>query len=68
MIELTANLSRITETENMLISENAQTQTQAEQIHFSVGKHIREEVLEKYGLTPENLPPNVHIEHIEDKP
>lgn len=54
--ELAANLFRITQTEELIKSKGVTGQENLEQTHFSVGRKIREMVVDNTGASPENLP------------
>jgi DNA-damage-inducible protein D len=55
-VELAANLFRITQTEQKLINDNVQTEKDANDAHYEVGKNIREVILKNGGTVPEKLP------------
>jgi DNA-damage-inducible protein D len=66
--ELAANLFRTTQTDSKLRRENIQGKTQAGNVHYSVGKKVRETIAELGGTMPENLPtPDKNIEKIEEE-
>lgn len=54
--ELSANLFRISQTEEKLINDKVKTEKGANQIHYEVGKKIRKTIKELGGTMPENLP------------
>jgi DNA-damage-inducible protein D len=54
--ELAANLFRTTQTDSKLRRDNIQGKTQAGNVHYSVGKKVRETIAELGGTMPENLP------------
>ena len=65
-VELAANLFRITQTEQKLKKENTQTEKDANNIHFEVGKKIRKTIKELGGTMPEDLPtPNKSLKELE---
>jgi DNA-damage-inducible protein D len=55
-VELAANLFRITQTEQKLINDNIQTEKDANDAHYEVGKNIREVIAKNGGTMPEKLP------------
>ena len=65
-IELAANLFRITQTEDKLISDNIKGENNAYITHYNIGKNIRETIDKNGGTMPEDLPtPNKSIKQIE---
>ena len=54
--ELAANLFRATQTEEKLKRENIRGKQKANQVHFEVGKKVREAIQDIGGEMPENLP------------
>ena len=65
-IELAANLFRITQTEDKLISDDIKGENNANIIHYNIGKNIRETIDKNGGTMPEDLPtPNKSIKQIE---
>lgn len=54
--ELAANLFRITQTDDKLRRENIKGKEQANEIHYAVGKKVRQTIAELGGTMPENLP------------
>lgn len=62
--ELAANLFRITQTDEKLNTENANSQAHSEKIHFMVGGKIRQTIKEIGGVLPENLEPQKHIKEV----
>jgi DNA-damage-inducible protein D len=48
-VELAANLFRIPQTEQKLIKDNIQTEKEANEAHFEVGKNIREVIAKNGG-------------------
>ena len=54
--ELAANLFRITQTEAKLKRENIMGETNANNAHFTVGKHVREAINKNGSTMPEKLP------------
>jgi len=64
--ELAANLFRATQTDEKLRKDNIKGKHEAGQIHFEVGKKVRQTIEELGGTMPENLPtPNKSIKQIE---
>lgn len=54
--ELAANLFRITQTEDKLINDKIQGESEANKTHYEVGKKIRKTIEELGGTMPEDLP------------
>lgn len=54
--ELSANLFRISQTEEKLIRDNIQTEKEANKTHYTVGKKVRNTIKELGGTMPEDLP------------
>ena len=54
--ELAANLFRATQTDEKLRRENIRGKHAANEVHFQVGKKVRETIKELGGTMPENLP------------
>ena len=64
--ELAANLFRATQTDEKLRNENVQTKSEANSIHYEVGKKVRQTIKELGGTMPEDLPtPEKSIKQIE---
>ena len=64
--ELAANLFRITQTEGKLKKEQVFSKTQANKIHYEVGKTVRKAIQEIGGTMPEDLPtPDKNIKELE---
>ncbi|MCM1225294.1 MAG: DNA damage-inducible protein D [Lachnospiraceae bacterium] len=64
--ELAANLFRATQTDEKLRRENIQGKETANQVHYEVGKKVRETIKELGGTMPEDLPtPEKSIKQIE---
>ncbi len=64
-IELSANLFRISLTEQKLINENIKDERVANKAHFKVGKDIREVIKKQGGVLPEKLPtPNKSLKEL----
>ena len=64
--ELAANLFRITQTEGKLKKEQVTNKTQANQIHYDVGRKVRKAIEEIGGTMPEELPtPDKNIKEVE---
>lgn len=54
--ELAANLFRITQTESKLKRDSIQSENEATQTHYNIGKNIREVIAKNGGTMPEKLP------------
>ena len=54
--ELAANLFRITQTESKLKRDNIKIESNANQVHYTIGKNIREVIEKNGGTMPEKLP------------
>ena len=54
--ELIANLFRISQTEQKLRKDSVQTEKDATNAHFEIGKNIREVIAKNGGTMPEDLP------------
>ncbi len=54
--ELAINLFRISQTEQKLKRDNVKTEEDANQIHYEVGRNIRNIIIELGGTLPEELP------------
>ena len=54
--ELIANLFRISQTEQKLKRDNVQTEKEANNTHYNIGKNIREVIEKNGGTMPEDLP------------
>jgi DNA-damage-inducible protein D len=65
--ELAANEFRITQTEEKLLRENVQGETNAVNTHFRVGKAVRQTITELGGTMPEKLPQAPSIKRIAKK-
>lgn len=65
--ELAANLFRATQTEEKLRNENIQGKQKANQIHFDVGRKVRQTIKEIGGTMPENLPVADSIKAVQKK-
>lgn len=64
--ELAANLFRATQTDEKIRRENIVGKDKANQVHYEVGKKVRETIKELGGTMPENLPtPDKSIKQIE---
>lgn len=64
--ELSANLFRITQTEELLERQKEKSEKQASETHFKVGSSIRQTIKELGNTMPENLPtPNKSIKELE---
>ena len=53
--ELIANLFRINQTKQKLVNDNIEGEENAKDVHFEVGKKVRETIKELGGTMPENL-------------
>lgn len=66
--ELVANLFRINQTKQKLIKDNVTEESKAKDIHFIIGKNIREVIAKNGGAMPENLPtPQKSLKELEKK-
>ena len=66
--ELVANLFRINQTKQKLIKDNVTEESKAKDIHFIIGKNIREVIAKNGGTMPENLPtPQKSLKELEKK-
>ncbi len=64
--ELAANYFRITQTEEKLRKEKIKGEERANGVHYSVGRKVRNTMIEISGTAPENLPmPDKSIKQIE---
>ncbi len=54
--ELIANLFRISQTEQKLKRDNINSEKEANQTHYTIGKNIREVIAKNGGTMPEKLP------------
>lgn len=54
--ELIANLFRISQTEQKLKKDNIKGEQKANEVHFNIGRNIREVIAKNGGTMPENLP------------
>ena len=64
--ELAANLFRITQTEAKLGRESIMGENDANNVHFTVGKNVREAIKKNGSVMPENLPtPNKSLKELE---
>ncbi len=64
--ELAANLFRITQAEEKIKNEQLHGQGKANIAHYVVGKQVRKSIEEIGGTMPEKLPPQQHIEKLND--
>lgn len=62
--ELAANLFRATQAEEKLRRENTIGKNRANQVHFDVGKRVRQTIRDLGGTMPENLPIAENIEKV----
>lgn len=66
--ELAANLFRITQTEDKLINDKVQGESDANKTHYEVGKKIRKTIEELGETMPENLPtPEKSLKELEKR-
>ena len=65
--ELAANLFRATQTEEKLRRENIRGKENANQVHYAVGRKVRQTIRELGGTMPEDLPSEEHIKHLEKR-
>ena len=66
--ELVANLFRINQTKQKLIKDNVTEESKAKDVHFIIGKNIREVIAKNGGTMPEDLPtPQKSLKEIEKK-
>ena len=64
--ELVANLFRINQTKQKLLKDKVQGENNARDIHYEVGKKVRQTIKELGGTMPEDLPtPEKSIQQIE---
>jgi len=64
--ELGANLFRINQTKQKIINDNIEGEENAKDVHFEVGKKVRETIKELGGIMPEDLPtPNKSLKELE---
>ena len=54
--ELIANLFRISQTEQKLKKDNVKTENMANDVHYRIGKNIREVIQKNDGTMPEDMP------------
>ena len=54
--ELIANLFRISQTDQKLKKDNIQGESKANEVHFNIGRNIREVIAKNGGIMPEDLP------------
>jgi DNA-damage-inducible protein D len=65
--ELAANDFRITQTARQLIEKKVNTERTANDIHFSVGRKVRQTIIDLGNPTPEKLPIEPHIKTLTKK-
>ena len=64
--ELIVNLFRISQTNQKLINDNVQGEGNANDVHYNVGKEIRNTIKRIGGTMPENLPtPDKSLKELE---
>ena len=54
--ELAANFFRVTQTEEKLVKDKIDNKANANQIHYDVGRQVRDAMLKISGIAPEDLP------------
>jgi len=65
--ELAANLFRITQTDDKIVKNNIIGEQPANEIHFIVGRKVRDVISDIGGTMPEELVPEEHIRQLKDK-
>jgi DNA-damage-inducible protein D len=65
--ELAANDFRITQTARQLVERGVKSERIANEVHYSVGRKVRETIIELGNPTPENLPIEPHIKTLTKK-
>ena len=64
--ELADNLFRIVQTDKKLKKENINTENDAKDVHYEVGKKVRKAIADIGGTMPEELPtPNKSLKELE---
>ena len=64
--ELIANLFRISQTNQKLINDNVQGEGNVNEVHYEVGKKVRNAIADIGGTMPENLPtPDKSLKELE---
>ena len=64
--ELAANLFRATQTDEQIHRENIKDKTRANQVHYRVGRKVRQTIQELGGTMPEDLPtPKQSVQQIQ---
>ena len=64
--ELIANLFRISQTNQKIINDNVQGEGNANEVHYNVGKKVRNAIADIGGTMPENLPtPDKSLKELE---
>ena len=64
--ELIANLFRIDQTNQKIINDNIKSESNANKVHYKMGKDIRNFIKKQGGTMPENLPtPNKSLKKLE---
>ena len=65
--ELAINFFRISQTNQKLKNDKITGESKANNVHYKVGKKIRQTIKELNGTMPEDLPtPNKSLKHIEN--
>jgi DNA-damage-inducible protein D len=66
--ELAANLFRATQTDEQIHRENIKDKTRANQVHYRVGRKVRQTIQELGGTMPEDLPtPKQSVQQIQQE-
>ena len=66
--ELIINLFRISQTEQKLRNDNIHSENNANNIHYNIGKNIREVIIKNGGTVPEKLPtPEKSLKELEKR-
>ena len=67
-VELSANLFRITQTDEKIKRDNIKGENNANIVHYEVGKKVRDTIKELGGTMPEDLPtPNKSLKELNNK-
>ena len=65
--ELAANFFRVTQTEEKLRKDNVKGVTKAYDVHYAVGRQVRDAMLKISGIAPEDLPAVESIAHAQKR-
>ena len=66
--ELIANLFRIDQTEQKLANDNVKNENEANNVHFEIGRKVRNTIKNIGGTLPEKLPtPTKSLKELEKK-